>query len=65
MMIDFIKLRTRLDQFALELILRAANLDALAAMLDARERELDMREADVLKASEELLVKSGTAQTVA
>ena len=61
MMQDFHKLQARLDQMGLELLARAANLDALArqvdertCQLDARERDLNMREDDVIMAWEQI-----------
>lgn len=61
MMQDFHKLQARLDQMGLELLARAANLDALARQidertiaLDHRERDLNMREDDVIMAWEQI-----------
>jgi hypothetical protein len=58
---DFHKLQARLDQMGLELLARAANLDALARQidertiaLDHRERDLNMREDDVIMAWEQI-----------
>ena len=47
-------MKMALNQFAAELVARAARLDHLAAQMEARELDMEMRENDVIKAWEEV-----------